>query len=93
MCLNGVKIVKSKKTSIGTVMLYSTTNDMWQLVFYNNEDEIKRAKCFFFPHSSNRITSIQKQLARKEFHNWLEEIWKTKSLNIDDYKILDKIKA
>ena len=43
MCLNGVKIVKAKKTSIGTVMICSSTDDMWQLVFYNLEEEIKKA--------------------------------------------------
>ena len=86
MCLNGVKIVKAKKTSIGTVMICSSTDDMWQLVFYNLEEEIKKAKCFYFPHhTASKAVSAQKQLARKEFHEWLDEIWRTKQLTLDDY--------
>ena len=82
MLLKSNSIIKDKISADGRIILYSESNDMWILVCLDKFENILKSKCFIFPHS------FSKQ-ARKEFKEWLYELWETKTIIPDDLKKLD----
>ena len=89
MLLKSNSIIKDKISADGRIVLYSESNDMWILVCLDKFENILKSKCFIFPHIFSKVEKQLKQQARKEFKEWLYELWETKTIIPDDLKKLD----